>query len=304
MRILLSKISFLALSILIISGCNPLERRGPIASYVQVDSIGLETFNIPDGDNQGSNSHNFSDIWAFVNGQALGMYEFPATVPVINQNGSFRFGFVPGIRVNGITGTRAPYPFMEIFEEEIFVEQGQTVNLVEYLGGVKPKVRYQQNTRFFLRDFEDPNNRLESITPSDTDMVIVDNTWGIDYLENKVAAVHLTPTKPRMYIKTPNDTRLPAGNQIFLEVDYNTTINVTVNVVARLASGEEIRRFVAGMRPTNRDGVRRWNKIYFDLSETVGFLGVAIRHEVYFEAFNNTETDQTLYFDNVKIVHF
>jgi len=287
-----------------LAACNPFERTGPEAIYIQVEALELETFNNSELGNQGANSSNFPDAWIYVNGRNMGMYEMPTNAPLI-YNGPFRLGISAGIRVNGISNTRAEYPFMQIWEKEITnLEPGSTINITELLNGENPKVRYQEGVQFFIRDFEDPNNRLELITPGDTAMVIVDNTFNLSYLQNKVAAVYLTPEKPRMYLATPNDSRLPAGGRIFLELDYNTPLDITINLISLFANGQQQSEFVSGVRPTFKNGERVWNKVYIDLSDIVGRYGTAIRHSIFFEAANFTTEEQVIFLDNVKIIHF
>lgn len=302
MRIVLP--SLLLMVVLGFTQCNPFEARGPIPSYVAVDTLRFVTVNSNATGFQGSNSHNFTDVWVFINGRALGMYQLPAIIPILSETGQFRLGLAAGIRVNGMFNRREAYPFTQIWEKNIFVEPGTLVSIHDILDGDMPTIEYGEQVRFFIRDFEDPNSRLEKITPSDTSMNIVPNTWGLPYLQTGVAEVYLTPDKPRALLKTPNETRLPAGGRIFLEIDYNTTIEFTVNILTSFLSGPPNRRFVMGALPSARDGVRRWNKIYVDLSDPIGQVGAGIRHEIYIEAENTTGEDQVLYFDNIKIVHF
>src|SRR5688500_16107408 len=74
---------------------------------------------------QGSSSHSISDLYMYVNGQFQGCYPVEGRLPIISHNQSARVQFLAGIRNNGISGTRIPWPFYELLQIDTLLESGK-----------------------------------------------------------------------------------------------------------------------------------------------------------------------------------
>src|SRR5580693_7824504 len=96
----LKAIVIYCLSILVIylfNSCNLFDPPSAIPSYVHIDSIGFTSYYLT----QGSNSHKISDAWVYVDQQLQGVYQLPATFPVL-ATGSHEIDIKAGIEINGI----------------------------------------------------------------------------------------------------------------------------------------------------------------------------------------------------------
>lgn len=143
---------------LFISGCYKFEGEQTVPSYLSIDTIRFST----DYATQGSNTHNISDAWVYVNGQLIGAFELPATFPVLAR-GKQRLEIRPGIKLNGIAATRVPYPFMKpiVLENFSFYEDS--------IVSINPQTTYYENLRFaWKEDFERKSITLEKTNQSDT----------------------------------------------------------------------------------------------------------------------------------------
>ena len=86
-------------------GCDKFEGDQTIPSYLKIDSLGF----ITDNDLQGTNNQKFADAWIYVDDDIIGGFEMPFTIPVLSE-GMHKLEISPGIILNGISDTRAPYP--------------------------------------------------------------------------------------------------------------------------------------------------------------------------------------------------
>src|SRR6185369_3550902 len=116
-----------------ISSCNIINPAEPVPSYVHIDSFSLSTNLIT----QGSKSNKVVDVWAFVDGNAVGTFELPATFPVLSA-GSHKLTLRPGILLDGIAATRSIYPLYTGYDTAINLESGK-------IKTGTPKIEYQNS---------------------------------------------------------------------------------------------------------------------------------------------------------------
>ena len=101
--------------LLIYSSCNK-NLEAEIPSYIEIEEFnylnnGSSVIPHTDGyDNY--QSTNISDVWVSMNGQTIGVFEMPCTIPILSD-GNHSFDLYPGIKVNGISGSREKYIFYE-----------------------------------------------------------------------------------------------------------------------------------------------------------------------------------------------
>jgi len=105
--------------LLMASACNIINPAEPVPSYVHIEKINLSTTYSPEG----SNSSKIADAWVYMDGSLLGCFELPVTFPVIGT-GTHSFTIKPGIKVNGIAATRAPYPFFNSYDKIVTLTAG------------------------------------------------------------------------------------------------------------------------------------------------------------------------------------
>ena len=91
------------------------DKNPPIPAYIFVPSFELTNL---DPISQGSANHNFRDVWISVDGQIIGTNNIPTILPTMIADTSTTqvVKIYPGIEKNGISSSRAVYPFMNPYE--------------------------------------------------------------------------------------------------------------------------------------------------------------------------------------------
>src|SRR5688572_10501188 len=101
---------FLILS-MVAPSCKKKYESATPAFFIKPSSVIVDT-----SAGQGSDSHNISDLWLYVNGQFQGAYPMDATLPILSDNKIASISLFAGIRNNGISTTRIPWQFYEVLE--------------------------------------------------------------------------------------------------------------------------------------------------------------------------------------------
>ena len=145
------------------SSCAKFDGDQTIPSFLKIDTV----FEYTNNPLQGENSHEITDVWIYVDDQQLGVFELPAKFPVLAK-GIHKLEIRPGIKVNGIASTRAPYPLLKpiIFKEfEFFEDSVLQLNNLTF--------QYYDNLTFaWIEDFESAGLTIQETNNSDTAIVI------------------------------------------------------------------------------------------------------------------------------------
>ena len=276
------------------NGCYKFEGTQTVPSYLRIDTILLSTY-YPD---EGSNSLNITDVWVYVNDNIVGIYELPAIFPVLGE-GVKTLDIRPGIKVNGISSTRAPYPFYEPIRYEEFNFYPDSVIYLK-----SPKTEYHPNLIFaWLEDFEDTGNSLDETSASDT---VIERTEPennpdafISQNSKYSGAIYLTEERPIYSAATYNSFPMPKqGSPVLMEMDYKTNNYFNTGLLIRETSGYiKVPLLILKHSAT-------WNKIYINLGPNLSLHPQATEFRVYFEAGLDTDrTSSTIYLDNLKIIN-
>lgn len=91
------KISLAVTGIFIISSLISCKKTDLVPSYIHIEKIDVSTVY----ELYGSDSHKITDAWVYVDGDLQGIYELPATFPIL-ATGQHTIMVRPGIKLNGI----------------------------------------------------------------------------------------------------------------------------------------------------------------------------------------------------------
>ncbi len=271
---------------------NPVEQA---PAFIKVDSVKFVT----DYSAEGSSSHNIVDIWHYVNDEILGAFNYPSRIPSL-ITGKVILSTQAGIKLNGVSDTRVPYPFYKAFIDTIMLTPG---NIVE----VYPIFGYDPSATFaWMEDFEAAGISLDKTFISDTTInevsnpdEIFRNTQDLSEVNRYSGLVHLTGNAKTFDIQTIDKFILPKnGNYVFLELNYKLSTNVVVGLIANY-SGTIKKYPVVILNPSTS-----WRKIYINLTLVVSRETTAQNFQVYFTGTKNpNHTEDKLYFDNIKLIH-
>ena len=283
----------LLVGLFLMAGCRIQE--DPVASYVHVMPFTLEAA----GD---AGDHKIVDGWFYANGEFLGAYSLPATIPVIAE-GETDIVLFPGVKENGISTTPNIYPFLLRFED--------TLNLSPTLvDTLRPHSVYDPNTVFpwdlYRGSFDGGSTLVLANTdgdPGNAFEITSDGAYEGNSLMLEVDTLH-----PLLYVGTEY-VNLPATfeRQVWLEMHHHNDIPFLVYVVGDFF-GSEVSFPVYQFNPTEGE----WNKIYFNITEALIAISEGIEnYRLEFRAILPTNLDGEytqprgeVRIDNIRLAHF
>ncbi|HOY04811.1 MAG TPA: hypothetical protein PLO67_05375 [Saprospiraceae bacterium] len=289
-------IYYLSALALFFSACK--DQPEPIPAYVK-----LEPFTV--NATGGAAAQKITDGWLYVNGEFLGAYTLPATVPILAEGQSEVWVF-PGVKKNGIITTPDIYSMMVRHDQDYTLTPGQTTV-------VQPVTKYDDDTVYpwdlvrasfdgfgsvLLEDRDDNAGLNFRVTDSDA----FGGTGKSVLLE--VDTAHQAPL---MEIATEEVTLPTAGaQQTWLELNYKNEIPFQLWLVGTKSSQpNELMQFVYQFNVSED-----WNKTYFNLTEFV----VAMQQDKYRLFFvvelptdnagKYTREKAAVRLDNMRLLHF
>lgn len=274
------------------ASCNKFEGDQTVPAYIYIERFSLQT----DYGAEGSNTHLITDAWIYVNDQLVGAFELPATVPVLAK-GSNKLEIRPGIKLNGIAATRAPYPFYKPFliNDFTFIEDS--------IIPVNPSTSYYSTAVFaWMEDFEDASISLNKTNQSDTNIVKTSPINSPEALLSDFSSfsgkIQLEGDQKVFQIASFDAFELPgAGTPVFLEIDYKCDKVFGVGLFARISTT------IVNLPLIVVNNNENWNKIYVNLSPVVTEYGTADNFRVYFEADKGQDDEASFYLDNIKLIY-
>jgi hypothetical protein len=274
----------LCLSTLLLQGCNIINPKEDVPSYIYLNQYKFKTDTVY----HGTAIQKFTDVWISADGTNLGGYEIPATVPVLAK-GPTRIQISAGVQQNGLSTARAVYPFTTTYDT--------MVNLGEkMIDTIHPVFNYIAGTRFeWLENFNGTNPAV-TLTPKSLPYHM---TYAKDSaLEGGSLSAHLTVDSTKAFeIRSTNSYTLPIGQPVYLEMNYNTEVPIEVGVYA-INSTQITKIDIIGLNAT-----KHWNKAYISLGESVSAQPSGTVFAVYINAVNSgSDKGKVIMLDNLKLL--
>lgn len=282
---------FILFITLLFVSCEPKDGEG-IPSYIHISQIDLSTTAA-----QGTASHKITDAWVYINNNLIGVFELPATFPVL-KSGNHEITVYAGIKVNGISATRSPYPF---YKPEII-----SVNLVPGSTDTIPAitVTYDPATEFvWMENFNTGAMTLDTTTSSQALLVRTSDPAIVFAYKNETnsysATASITGDSVLFECATVSKFNLPKnGLPVFLEMNYKNNYNLTVGLIATV-SGQTFQQPVLVLNPTED-----WNKIYVNLTPTIAYYTNATDFRIFIGLLRSPGADTaTICLDHLKLLH-
>lgn len=294
------KFILLFVSLVAATGCYKFDSSQTVPAYISVDGINLDTY-YPE---EGTNSADIVDIWVYVDDGLIGVFEFPesdslpATLPIIAE-GKHKLEIRPGIKLNGISSTRVPYPYYKpiIFEEFDFIP-GTIQALGELTTSYYPDVIFG-----WLEDFEQPEISIESASWSDTAIIRTQPENNPDaFLSSNSrysGVIDLLSDKDEYGGTSHNSFEMQTpGTVIMLEMNFKTNNYLTLGVLIR-DTYDIIEKDLLILNHSDE-----WKKIYINLGSNLSLYPQAIDYKIIFRAGLESElSDAHILIDNIKIVY-
>ena len=160
---LIRKLTFLSIVLYItLQGCNKADNAQTIPAYIVVNEFTLSTTSV-----QGTNSHQITDAWIFVDDKLMGVFELPARVPTLST-GQQNVKIFAGIKNNGQSDDRVRYPFYTNYDATVDLIPDSSIT-------INPSIGYIADLDIWEENFEDGGISFSKTSLSDTNFT-QDNT--------------------------------------------------------------------------------------------------------------------------------
>lgn len=289
-----------SIAILLVS-CKKFSGDQEIPAYIHVDKFTFQQSNTYDV--EGALTTNITDTWIYIDDNLQGCYELPCTVPIL-ERGEHDITMYPGIKLNGISGTRVQYPFYVPFTEENHYFKDEVVDTIN------PTSKYykiNESTVHFLIEDYDNSHELDftAINQSDTCIVRTERddeyTWistNSHYSGHVTLFANENDTIDYFAVATQELKNLPnQGNAVFLEIDYKCDVEFEVGLFANI-TGSIKTIDILFVKPS-----AEWNKIYVNLGPSITDNGSATYFKIFLAAVRGDLETAHLCFDNIKLVY-
>ena len=264
------------LLILISFSCNKEEE---IPSFIEINEI-----NLTSNSSFGEDTENITDIWIYLDENLQGVYEIPATFPVLNK-GLQNIRIKAGVKANGIASTRIQYPFYTSYLDTVELIENETIN-------ISPSFAYNSSFDAIVEDFESSGTIIDSTINSEIDFTVQQNNG------NQYGYALIEDPNINFEISTQELILPQQGAPVYLELDYSSSTEFLVGMYINY-SQDVVRRDLIWVTPK-----QEWNKIYINLTQTVSESLGAESFKIFL---NMRRTDPSLSeeinFDNIKILY-
>lgn len=290
---------FWLLILLLVSGCKETE----VPSFLHIEEVGLKVTSV---DEQGTADHGISDAWVYLNDDLVGIYEVPATVPIISE-GPQKISVIAGIKNNGINSARINYPFFDQYVAHLNLVKGDTIDFADdqentsvINGHYIPQVEYFEGLEFWNERFEEgiqfentPSSNVEFTLTNDPDLVYnynpSQNSAGSGY-------VLLTTDEPYFEVRSTHEFSPQKGQRVYLELNYKCDCVLQVGVYENEPTDTKV--YGKGINPSEE-----WSKIYIELTGEVAERVNATSYNVFIEGIlSNGQNECEVLLDNVKLI--
>lgn len=301
----------LAVVALAFASCRKFEGSQTIPAYIHIDSITVNC----DYFTYGANTSKISDAWVYVDDNPIGCFELPATFPVL-KHGPRKVTIYGGIKKDGISAARAPYPFYKPLVYE-------SLNLVEdSIVNLQPVLNYYPIgdgvEKGWIEDFE-TSNTLLSYSGSDTSIIRINGpeAWHSQnsFYSGKIV---LPPDSLDFVVATADEFTFHSGylDYCMLEMDYNCNDAFFVGVM--YYNNYQLKKHpLLHIQPTDTINAipQRWNKIYINIGPVMNEYVSASYFKIYFTSdlsvdpiygepdYVHSDKQRYYYLDNLKLFY-
>lgn len=294
---------FIGLSLaLILSGCKETET----PAFLHIEAIDLK---VRPGFEQGTNDHGIVDARVYLNDDLLGIYEMPATIPIISE-GPQSINIIAGIKNNGIQTARIDYPFYDQYKSTLNLLPGDTIDFSDDTENTKvingyhcPRIEYfYPGLEFWNERFEEPGSQFEATEDSNADIFITQDpvkVFNYDPGNSSQGSgrIFLNADEPYFEIRSNHNFSPIKGQKVYLELNYKSEAVLQVGVYEN--SPVETKVYGKGIYPN-----QEWSKIYIELTGEVAGRANASSYSLFIEGERPSGISEAeVLIDNIKLVY-
>ncbi|MCX6232808.1 MAG: hypothetical protein NTZ33_14820 [Bacteroidetes bacterium] len=286
--------------VVLFAACDKFDNEQTIPAYIHIDKIILIHNQIPIN-NEGSLSNRITDAWVYVDDHLIGAFELPATFPVLSK-GKHNISIYPGIKMNGMSGTRVVYEFYNKIDIPGFNFIENTISTIDTS---LTTTSYKSNVVIWGEDFEGSTAPVKFQKRPLSDTNIIKTNMPSNVFEGGFSGqITIDATHSYFEIEPIGDNfKLPKNSSpVFIELNYKTNNSFYVGLMA-YQSGQTLpsnQIATISIRPTTE-----WKKIYINLTPDLIDNYSYYSYKFFISGFKD-EGVQTasIFLDNVKLVYF
>jgi hypothetical protein len=256
------------------------------AFFIKAKKISITTTPL-----QGSANHKITDLWFYVDYKFKGSYPVGSLMPAAWKGGSAVITVLPGIKNNGISDLRIPYPFYELLQFDTLVETGKTIER-------DFTFTYKSITNFVWMEDFNFNGSGYTVKLSDGYKSSFKISSPEESYEGKSIKVELASDDTlETQIESSGNFSLPTGSSnVYLELNYKCN---TIFDIGLIGNNNPQLKNALTLNPSED-----WNKIYIQLSSAVSTAPVSNKYKVYFHIVKSKgEGTKKFYLDNIKLLY-
>lgn len=276
------------LLLVLVYGCDIFDKDETIPGFVYIQKSDV----ITNPETEGANTSNIYDATVFADGEFMGTFELPASVPIL-KNGNTEITVGAGIKNNGLGSDRRIYPFYDFYIT--------TLNLIPNVvtpinsDSIITYQYFQSGLNFNILSFETIGTELIEMP---TNTAEITKTTDIDEVLSGGGCLKILMDQERseFFATTSwNLQNLPVGSNMYVEIDFRGNHYLEVGI---LSQNPQRTIFAAGINATDA-----WTKLYIGVTDEISPLVNADPLEIYFRSIlNPNEPDKTLFIDNIKFI--
>lgn len=284
---------YILILLLFISSCSFFDKQEDTPSYIHIKKFELNTSSA-----QGTNSNNINDVWVFINGNAMGVFELPCTIPYLGE-GNTRITLYAGIKDDGIAAIRKIYPFYTNYVVDKVLTRGK-------VDTISPTTTYFDPPLCNIdkEEFEDAGIKFVA-DASSTINVIKTNAVG-EVFEDQYSGI-ISMNASDLFMKsfyTTNFAFPGNGGQAYLEINYKNNVEFIIGMEITEPMNI-VQTDNTGINPSYDDNENLvWKKIYVNLTDLINLHPNATNYRIYIKAVN-PEASNGLFvlIDNFKVLY-
>jgi hypothetical protein len=286
------KIYPIAFCTLFFNGCKKWDKPEQVPSYIHIDHMQLSV-----SPTEGTASNGFIDAWVYVNDQPIGVFNLPATVPIL-ASGDQTITLYGGIKEDGLTLHRVKYPLIQPFIKSVHLEPGKIHDME---GADQPVVTYFPSTKIgiWYENFDDAAINFIADPNSDAGVTFVNDSVN-SFEGTGMGLIELPSGATFARVITSQSFILPQqGHPVYVELNYKTNNSMGIGMQA-----------ITGTTPTNVTNTvlnstnGQWKKIYVKLTDLVSSAAGADSFKFIITISKESGVDVVdNYIDNFKVVY-
>ncbi len=290
-------------SLFFLFSCSDFEQEQEIPAYIKFDGFRVVA-NPNYSYEQGADflTNEITDVWVYVDQKYIGVYSLNKNgssvyIPILKE-GNHTIDLQPGVKYNGMAGTRDYYRFYTYHTQKYNLKQGKTIDVgtVDVMYNSDAEIEF---TCFFdngLIPFE--NAPITGVTDlGENNFKLINND---SVLFGNALAFYSSSSSDDYKIIMKDSVASTNRNGIVLELDYHSNIPFEIGIYGK-QSGYTQYRYISCMRLNENTA---WKKMYIILGKVWSQLGYQ-PFRIYFQPFNTKDVaNGFVHIDNIKVVHY